>query len=255
MGLDILLLEQLTWQREQAEQANTGCESVEHTNHGQDCDWHRTRSGNIKSESLEGCMNSRQIALQRIYQKRFEEAILLLPNAYTYYCAGADAYERGENYSVAMEYLQSCYDLAAKDGAPHLMLLAKLLIGNCYCNQVDLENMAVHYRVAERLAKALQDMEALETIRYNTASGQIEHGEYREAYAYFSKLEHAGVMSLHKLAICCEKLGKKEEALEVLYKAEQMEPEYPDKVLARQMCQVVRYRLMHEDYLEQEVYG
>lgn len=255
VGLDILLLEQLTWRREQAEQANIGCESVESANHGQDCDWHKVRRGILKSESLEDCMNSRQLALQRIYQKRFEEAIRLLPNAYTYYCAGADAYERGDNYSAAMEYLQSCYDLASKEGAPRLMLLAKLYIGNCYCNQVDLENMALHYRVAERLAKALQDTEALETIRYNAVSGQIEHGDYGEAYAYFSKLKHASVMSLHKLAICCEKLGKREEALEALYKAEQMEPEYPDKELAGSMCEIVRFRLEHEDYLEQEAYG
>lgn len=235
VGLDLLLLEQLTRRREQPEE--------EH------------RRDRKKSESLEGCMNSRQLALQRIHQKRFEEAIRLLPNAYTYYCAGADAYECGENYSVAVEYLQTCYDLASKDGAPYLMLLAKLLIGNCYCNQVDLENMTVHYRVAKRLAKALQDSNALEAIRYNTASGQIENGDFEEAYAYFSKLEHAGVMSLHKLAICCEKLGKKEEALEALRKAEQTEPEYPNKVLAEKMCEIVRYRLKHADYLEQETYG
>ncbi len=226
VGMDFMLLKQLT-----------RCEEKE------------------ESESLEENMTARQLALQRIYQQRFEDAVRLLPNAYTYYKAGAAAYERGENYSVALEYLQICYDLAAKEGAPHLMLLAKLLIGNCYCNQVDLENMSVHYRVAERLAKAMHDTEALETICYNTASAQMEKGYFKEAYTYFSKLEHAGAMSLHKLAICCEKLGKKKEALEALSQAEKMEVEYPAKELVWNMCEIVRFRLEHEAYLELEAYG
>ena len=148
-------------------------------------------------------MNVRQLTLQRIYQKRFEDAVRLLPNAYTYYLAGAEAYEQGENYSVALEYLQASYDMAAKEGAPRLMLLAKLMIGNCYCNQVDLENMSVHYQVAERLAKSLRDTEALDALS----------------------------------------------------QAEQMEVEYPAKELVWSMCEIVRFRLMHEDYLESEEYG
>ena len=208
-----------------------------------------------KSENLEEGMNVRQLALQRIHQKRYEDAVRLLPNAYTYYLAGYAAYERGENYSVALEYLQASYDMAAREGAPRLMLLAKLLIGNCYCNQVDLENMSVHYQVAERLAKSLRDTEALESIRYNTASGQIEKGNFEEAYAYLSKVEHASAMSLHKLAICCEKLGKKKEALDALSQAEQMEVQYPAKELVWNMCKIVRFRLEHEDYLDSEEYG
>lgn len=209
----------------------------------------------ISIKDLENCMNSTQLALQRIYQGRFEEAIHLLPNAYTYYCAGVDAYERGSNYPVAIEYLQSCYELAAKEGAAHLMLLARLFIGNCYCNQLDLDNMAAHYRTAGRLARALKDSASLEVIRYNTAASQLQNGNYEEAYIYFAALQEPEVMSLHKLAICCEKLGKKEEALAALSRAEQMESGYPDKMLAQKMCQVVRYRLEHDNYLEQTEYG
>ena len=237
VGLDFMLLEQLAGQRNSSNQALEKKHNI------------------LENESFEDGMNVRQLTLQRIYQKRFEDAVRLLPNAYTYYLAGAEAYEQGENYSVALEYLQASYDMAAKEGAPRLMLLAKLLIGNCYCNQVDLENMSVHYQVAERLAKSLRDTEALESIRYNTASGQIEKGNFEEAYAYLSKVEHASAMSLHKLAICCEKLGKKNEALDALSQAEQMEVEYPAKELVWSMCEIVRFRLMHEDYLESEEYG
>ena len=185
VGLDFMLLEQLAGQRNSSNQALEKKHNI------------------LENESFEDGMNVRQLTLQRIYQKRFEDAVRLLPNAYTYYLAGAEAYEQGENYSVALEYLQASYDMAAKEGAPRLMLLAKLLIGNCYCNQVDLENMSVHYQVAERLAKSLRDTEALDALS----------------------------------------------------QAEQMEVEYPAKELVWSMCEIVRFRLMHEDYLESEEYG
>lgn len=209
----------------------------------------------LVDEALESCMNSRQLAMQRIYQGRMEEAIHLMPIAFTYFHAGEDAYEKGHNYPIAMEYLQTAYDLAAKEGAPRLMLDTKLFMGNCYSEQLDIENMTAHYKIAKRLARALGEVHSFESIDYNIAATRIETGDYEAAYVYFSALQTAGVMSLHKLAICCEKLGKVQEALEALDKAECMECEYPDKELAKSMCALVKYRLEHADYLEQEVYG
>ena len=209
----------------------------------------------LVDEALEACMSSRQLAMQRIYQNRLDEAIHLMPSAYTYYWAGMDAYEKGHNPSVAIEYLLMAYELASREGAPRLMLNAKLYIGNCYSECRDIENMKAHYKVAERLAKALHDEQALESIAYNIAATQLETGDYAAAYEYFSTLSNANVMSLHKLAICCEKLGKVFEARDALDKAKGTECEYPSNNLAEKMCELVRFRLDNPDYLVKENYG
>lgn len=209
----------------------------------------------LVDEALEDCMSSRQLAMQRIYQNRLDEAIHLMPIAYTYYWAGMDAYEKGHNPSVAIEYLLMAYELASREGAPRLMLNAKLYIGNCYSECRDIENMKVHYKVAERLAKVLHDDQALDSIAYNIAATQLETGDYAAAYEYFSTLSNAGVMSLHKLAICCEKLGRVSEAKAALDKTVGMECEYPSNNLAEKMCELVRFRLDNPDYLLKANYG
>ena len=206
-------------------------------------------------EAAEPYFDRRQLALQRILQSREAEALRLYPCAYVSLMAGIRAYERGESYAAALEYLRECYERAAQEGQVRLMLLSRLFMGNCYCNQVDLESMRAHYRVAERLARALGDETALSEIRYNTASAQIECGEYAEAYAYFRALREPAMMELHKLAVCCEKLGKREEALDALARTAEMTSEYPPTELARRMCELVRLRLEHEDYLRLPEYG
>ena len=62
-------------------------------------------------------------------------------------------------------------------------------------------------------------------------------------------------MSLHKLAICCEKLNKPEEGLQALDRADTMETEEFNPDLAKQLCELVRYRLLQPDYLAHEAYG
>ena len=202
----------------------------------------------------ESCLDTRQMGLQRILQKRFQEAILLLPEAYTYYHAGAIFYEKG-TYAQAMEYLNAGYDLAAKAGAPCLMLHCRLLSGNCYCNLLDTPNMLTHYQAARRLAAALHDQDALESIAYNIASAQIETGDYENARLYFSSVEHPSLMILHKLSICCEKTGRIREAFQALEQADSLESSYPPTALARKLCALVRYRLTYSDYLKQDEYG
>ena len=59
-------------------------------------------------------------------------------------------------------------------------------------------------------------------------------------------------MALHKLAVCCEELGKKEEALAALSRAESLESYV---MLKNEMCALVRYRLEHPDYLHDASYG
>lgn len=207
----------------------------------------------LESE-LERCMDARQLALQRILQNRDAEAIGLLPNAYAHYCLGASEYETGR-YAAALEALQTAYDLAARDGAAHLMLECRALMGSCYCNQKNLLSMQAHYAVARRLAKALDKQDTLRAIDYNTAAVQIETGDYESAYAYFSARQNPDVMALHKLAICCEKTGRKEEALAALDRADAMQSGYPAPELAKKLCDLVRWRLAHEDYLSDAAYG
>lgn len=204
--------------------------------------------------ALEPCMDTRQLALQRILQGRADEAVRLMPNAYTFLSLGIADYNTG-SYSAAVDRLQTAYDMAGRDGAARIMLEAKLFLGSAYCNRQDLPNMERHYQVGKRLAEDLQDQTALQAIGYNTASAWIETGRYEEAYAWFSEQEQPTLLSLHKLAICCEKTGRREEALCALSRAEDMGVSEPEHSLVLQLLRLVRYRLEHPDYLSRDEYG
>ena len=207
------------------------------------------------AEAFEPYFDNMRLALLRLLQGRDEEAMRLYPCAYLSLMAGIGAYERGGSYTHAVELLRSSYEQAAANGEARLMLPAQMYMGNCYCNQRNIEEMNAHYRIAIRLAHALVDTEAIVHMRYNAASAQLETGKYDAAYRYFSALETHTVMSLHKLAVCCEKLGKSEEALDALDRAENMPSEYPPTALAQRMCALVRFRLEHTDYLRLAEYG
>lgn len=207
--------------------------------------------------SLERYFDSRQLALQRIMQGLSEEAMKLYPCAFACLVTGISNYQSGSNYAFALEALSSAYDLAAKEGRAHIMLAAKVYMGNCYSNQLDIDNMKAQYRIAERLAAALGSTDDLKTIKYNTASTEISVGQYDKAYQYFSSVESPEVMDLHKLAICCEKLERFDEAASALDRVEAMMaqtvPEYAE--LLSQMCFLVRCRIENRDYLKSRQYG
>lgn len=206
----------------------------------------------VEDDGLEEYLNRRQLALRRVQQERYQEAVDLYPCAYTWLRAGIDRYVRGDSYTAAVECLSQAYQRACEQGYVRWMLLSKLYMGNCYCNQLHLEQMEEQYRVAQRLAQALGDENILCTIAYNRASGYLECGQYQRAYEYFSAVEQPTGMDLHKLALCCEKLGLTAQALEALDRADRMEW---DLELGRQMCRLVRYRLEHLDYLHRPEYG
>ncbi len=203
---------------------------------------------------LEVCMDNRMLAIQRIMQGREEEAVRLWPSAYTALVCGISAYVEG-CFSKAVDRLQSAYELAAAEGRAKIMLQCKLFMGNSFCNQQDTDNMERHYAVARRLAEAMGDRQSIDAIDYNTASAWVESGRYEQAYKWFSALEAPGLMSLHKLAICCEKTGRREEGLLALDKARGMKQEDIEPELAAQMCELVRCRLVNADYLSDEKYG
>ena len=199
-------------------------------------------------------LDQRQLALQRALEERYEEAVLLYPAPVLRLWQGASLYARGR-YAAAIEALRAAYDVAAAEGYAHIMMDSRVYLGNCYSDLGDFERMQRHYTVAQRLAAALGEHETLAIIRYNTAATQIERENFADAYASLSALKERNAMSLHKLAICCEALGRREEALAALTRAEAMLPE--DEVYApeRQMLALVRYRLEHPKYLHDERYG
>lgn len=204
---------------------------------------------------MEQYLSPRGLALLRLMQDRDAEAAAICPSALCSYWAGVAQYESGRSYTAAVENLQRAYSLAAGEGRARLMMLSRAYIGNCYCNQLDVENMEAHYTVAERLATALHDAGMLASIRYNRAATALETGDFEGAYKYFSAVREPRLMDLHKLAICCEKLGRREEALAALDAAEAAEETYIPAELAGAMLRLVRCRLENPDYLHDADYG
>lgn len=203
--------------------------------------------------AFEACMDDRQLALQRCLQGRDGEAVRLYPCGYLYALAGDRCYRRGDT-AHAMEWLQTGHRLAAKEGRARVMLYTRMIMGNCYSNLHDLRAMESHYAAARRLALALNATEELATLDYNTAATQMELGDWAGALGYFEALAEHTRLTLHKLAICYEKLGQNAKALEAIRQAEEAPPYISDGIDSV-MCQVVRFRLEHGDYLERSAYG
>lgn len=216
--------------------------------------WHGGTDTGVDA-GMEQHLSPRGLALLRLMQDRDAEAAAICPSALCSYWTGVAQYESGKSYTAAVENLQCAYSLAADEGRARLMMLSRAYIGNCYCNQLDAENMEAHYTVAERLAKALHDAEMLTTIRYNRAATALETGDYESAYRYFSALEEPTAMALHKLAICCEKLGRRDEAFSALNRAAAVEDTHMPAGLAEEMLSLVRRRLENPDYLRDADYG
>lgn len=206
--------------------------------------------------AFEKAMDERQHVLYLEICSRSAQALEERPCAATYFWAGADEFDHGR-YAHAIELLREANARAAEVGAARLMLDARIYMGSCYSNLKDTAQMETHYRAAERLAKALGDESAQSVLRYNLAATALEMGRAEEAYAYFSALDEPNAIAAHKLAIACEKLGKREEALAAIERGEEAADStvLPTPGLARAMLGLVRYRLEHEGYLNDPAYG
>lgn len=200
------------------------------------------------------CFDARQRAMYLLLKGKDMAAAELLPNAFFRMQVGIDAYERGAYYD-ALPALEQAYRSAAEEGRPRLMLQAKLFSGNCYCNMLKFEQMERHYAVARRLAQALDAARDLAAMEYNEASSWVERGDYARAEKFFAALGQPGVMELHKLAICREKLGDPAGALAALDRAAGMQSDYPPTELSERMLALVRLRVEQPDYLRSEAYG
>lgn len=201
-------------------------------------------------EEWEPFLSTRQLALQRALQGRWEEAVRLEPLPLLAALRGKALYVKGD-YTVAIEVLRDACRPAADAGYPYLMLSCRLWMGNCYSDLGRMEEMLAHFAVAERLAEALGDADSLASLRYNVAATQLELGQPEKALLYFSALPHPSLLDLHKLAICREQLGHREQALAAVQQAEPL----ASGEMERQMLALVRYRLEHPDYLHDSTYG
>lgn len=204
---------------------------------------------------MEQYLSPRGLALLRLMQDRDAEAAAICPSALCSYWAGVAQYESGRSYTAAVENLQRAYSLAAGEGRARLMMLSRAYIGNCYCNQLDVENMNAHYLIAKRLCRALDATALLADIEYNRAATALETGDFEGAYKYFSAVREPRLMELHKLAICCEKLGRRDEAFSALNRAAAVEDTHMPAGLAEEMLSLVRRRLENPDYLRDADYG
>lgn len=212
--------------------------------------YHHKKPEWVPSE-LEPLLGSRQRALLAIMRNRHHDAYRVYPCPLTAFCVAEDAYLKG-NYTLSLEYLQIAFEQAARDGYVYLMMNCQAYMANCYADIGNLDAMERHSRIAARLGRALGEDGIVKVIDYNIAATKAEFGDYEGAYVYFSDLETPNVMELHKLAVCCEAMGKNEEALAALNQADHQESALP---LEKEMCALVRYRLEHQDYLRDAAYG
>lgn len=202
-------------------------------------------------KELEQILEPRQQALLAILRDQGDVAYQVHPCPLTALFTAQEAFQKG-NYMLALEYSQMAYDQAAREGYAHLMMFSQHLMAASYSDMGNLEAMYRHSQIAERLGCALGEDELVSVIRYNIAATKTEYGDYEGAYDYFCALQEPDVPALHKLAVCCEALGKKEEALDALNRAKKLETEFP---LKEEICGLVRYRLENPDYLHDPVYG
>ncbi len=206
-------------------------------------------------EKFEIFMDQRGLSLQRLYGGNFEEATKLFPCSYMFFRAGVSDYVKGDN-AKALENLQRAYSLASEEGRTRVMLFSKLYITNCYSNICDIESMKRHGKIAKRIAAELSEPDLISTVDYNFAATKIEAGDFSGAYDYFSNLSEPSAPSLHKLAICCEKLGRREEALLAIEKEKDAKAETEElKKIADEACEIIKFRLENEDYLSDADYG
>ena len=212
--------------------------------------FHR-RKPDLVPKELEPLLDARQRALLALLQNRHDEAYRIYPCPLTALCVGEEAVQKG-NYTLSLEYFQMAYDQAARDGYAHMMMFSQHYMAASYSDMGNLDAMYRHSRIAERLARALGEDEIVYVIHYNIAATKAEYGDYEGAYAFFSTLEEPSALALHKLAVCCEALGRRKEALTALNQAEQQESA---AALKNEMCALVRYRLEHPDYLHDPAYG
>ena len=202
-------------------------------------------------------LDREELAMQRCLQGDWAGALALDPQPLFLLFSGRESYRRGR-YAQAVEALTEAHAAGAERGYVCLMLSCRIYLGNCYSDLGELGRMRSHYQAAEHLAEAIGDAESLRVIRYNSGASLLEQGDAAAALPLLTALGEGDAMTLHKRAICLERLGRKAEALAALDRAEPLcaaENCPVEESLAREMLALVRRRLEWEDYLRDPEYG
>lgn len=212
---------------------------------------------NLLLDEYASCMNQRQYELY-LYEQcmwgrdKYTELLKLNPNAFYTVSAGVLKCYRGE-YQEAIDLLTRGCSISCDEGNVRALLNGKVLLGTCYSNLRNNPLMTKNYQAAERIAAALGEQEMIDLIYYNLGATYLDWGLIQEAYDCFDRCVQRDVLFHHKFAICMEKLGHRLEALAELMLGYQ-EAVVSDTPVYREMLDVVRYRLEHEDYLHDEAY-
>lgn len=206
-------------------------------------------------------MDERQYAMYLYLRLRLngedtaDELLRLAPCAYYIYAAACQRFEIGK-YLTAYGLYQRAYDLAAREGEPHLMAVSQLGLGSSASVNGDWEAMLEHYRIGRKLFLAVGDPdEAISVIDYNTACTYLDLGQADRALPLLESVGPRDSLCCHKLAIALERLGRREEALEAVKKGREVEVHPTAQPAMKEMLDLVEYRLRHPDYLKDKTYS
>ena len=211
-------------------------------------------------EPFAGAMDRRQYPLYLLWRlavgrDRDAEPLLRLAAGAYYTVSAGNIYLRRGRYTEAAVLLQRGYDRAAEEGRPYLMLLARLLLGNCYSAIGHRRLMEESYQIARRLGEELGQTELLASIDYNIAATYLEWGMDREALAILETAPREDLWYWHKLAIALERADRMAEAREALARAYADQKERGRDTTVEKILDLVAYRLDNKDYVKQEAYA
>lgn len=188
----------------------------------------------------------------RAGMESYEKLLKQHPNGFYLTQAGVWYWEQGE-YAKAIEVLTRAYSVSSEEGTIQNMILAKMILGNCYSSTGNKELMLKNYMVAKRMVEVTGDEDWLQNIYYNVAATLIEWNQPEEAEVYFRKCTRQDALYYHKYAICKEQLGKKQEALQTLEMGKK-DRYFQELPVYQEMYEVVEYRLTHENYRKEAEY-
>lgn len=211
-------------------------------------------------EEFVPAMDDRQHNLYLCLTEQFQELLRTTDQSYFLLKAGVQLYCCGK-YANAVSCLQRGVDRACQEGSLPVQLECRICLGNCYSALKQPDQIQEHFTAAIRMARSLGRQDDVQVISYNLAIAEMNNGQTELALRHLQENPWNEGMYYHKLAICCERLGRKEEALAALDKAadaplEELpgDPEAVREVFG-QMCRLVRFRLDDPNYLKNRDYG
>ena len=219
-----------------------------------------TGESKVELKDFVPAMDARQLSLYLCLEGRFQELLRISGRSYFYLEAGKHAYWKGD-YSYAVSCLQQGVDRAAQEGSLPVMMFCRLFLGNCYSSLNQTEQTREQYAAAGRMARTLGADRLMRIIAYNQAAMELQMGLTEDALRHLLEHPWHEAMYYQKLAICYERLGRREDARKALRQAETA----PLKELScnadlardvfQQLCGLIQFRLDHSGYLQIPEYG